>query len=64
MPPHKFEDMVKYIKAIINKIGQYLKNSFLSFALMKYCPQIYPAIGKMNQLNNGNAVNPPNVPMK
>ena len=31
---------------------------------MKYCPQINPAIGKMNQSNNGKAENPPALPMK
>ena len=31
---------------------------------MKYCPQTKPATGKMNQLNSGNAENPPAEPMK
>lgn len=33
-------------------------------ALIKYCPQTNPVIGKMNHGNNGNAVNPPAAPMK
>ena len=31
---------------------------------MKYCLQTNPATGKMNQLNNGKAENPPAEPMK
>ena len=41
-----------------------MKNFFLSLALMKYCPQTNPATGKMNQMNNGKAPNPPAEPIK
>ena len=64
MPPHRFVDAKKYIKASIMKIGQNLKKSLLSLALIKYCPQTYPVIGKINQLNSGKAVNPPADPIK
>ena len=41
-----------------------MKKSPLDLALIKYYPQMYPAIGNMNQLNSGKAVNLPAVPMK